>query len=176
MSPLTRRPSAPEAETRSTPRSSLSTTGKNPTDGARTGATAVTPPGLDEPRGFSHGWLAPVGAQILFVAGQTAADPDGRVADSGFGAQFDTALSRALAVVASAGGQPEHVLRITVYVTDMDAYRRSREVLGEVWRRRMGRHYPAMALVEVSRLVDVDAVVEIEVTAAVPASVQDPRG
>lgn len=136
-------------------------------------ATMISPEDLDKPRGFSHGWLVPAGAQVLFVAGQTAADADGRVAAAGLVAQFEAALRKALAVVAAAGGQPEHIMRMTVYVTDMDAYLASRKALGGMWRRLMGRHYPAMALVEVSRLVDPDAEVEVEVTAAVPAAGQE---
>jgi enamine deaminase RidA (YjgF/YER057c/UK114 family) len=129
----------------------------------------VNPSELDRPRGYTHGWLAPAGWRVLFVAGQTAADGDGSVADAGFVHQFQTALDRALAVVRAAGGAPEHVARMTVYVTDMDAYRNNRSCLGEIWRTRMGRHYPAMALLGVSSLVDEGATVEIEATAVVPA-------
>ena len=68
----------------------------------------------------------------------------------------------------AAGGRPDHVARLTVYVTDMEAYREARTRLGDVWRAAMGRHYPAMALVEVTALVDVGAVVEIEATAVLP--------
>lgn len=131
--------------------------------------TIITPPALPRPRGFAHGVLAPQGAPLLFVAGQTAADEQGSVARREFVAQFDVALSRVLEVVRSAGGGAEHVTRMTVYVTDLDAYRVSRVPLGEVWRQRMGRHYPAMTLVEVSRLVDQEATVEIEATAVLPA-------
>jgi len=130
--------------------------------------TIINPDALGTPRGWSNGILAPAGGRVLFVAGQTATDADGRVADRGFVAQFETALARALAVLAAAGGRPEHVGRMTVYVTDMEAYRSSRPRLGEVWRRHMGRWYPAMALVAVSALVDPDAAVEIEMTAVVP--------
>ena len=130
--------------------------------------TIINPGALGTPRGWSHGILAPAGGRVLFVAGQTAADADGRVADRGFIAQFDTALARALAVLSEAGGRPEHVGRMTIYVTDMEAYRASRSRLGEVWKRHMGRWYPAMALVAVSALVDPDAAVEIEMTAVVP--------
>lgn len=130
--------------------------------------TIINPDTLGTPRGWSNGILAPAGGRVLFVAGQTAADAAGRVADRGFVAQFETALARALAVLAAAGGRPEHVGRMTVYVTDMEAYRSSRPRLGEVWRRHMGRWYPAMALVAVSALVDPDAAVEIEMTAVVP--------
>ena len=105
---------------------------------------------------------------MLFVAGQTAADAHGRVADRGFAAQFETALARARAVVEAAGGTPAHIARMTVFVTDLDAYLSSRETLGTIWRRRMAAHYPAMALVEVTRLVDAEASVEIEATAVIP--------
>jgi enamine deaminase RidA (YjgF/YER057c/UK114 family) len=134
--------------------------------------TPISPAELGEPRGWTNGWLAPAGARLLFVAGQTAADDNGEVADHGFVAQFDAALAKSLAVVLAAGGAPEHVVRMTVYVTDIVAYRGSRKAIGEAWRQRMGRHYPAMTLVEVTRLVDPDAVVEIEVTAALPPSAE----
>jgi enamine deaminase RidA (YjgF/YER057c/UK114 family) len=128
----------------------------------------VNPAALPKPRGFSHGLLAPAGTRLLFVAGQTAADADGRVHRPSFGLQFDIALSRAVAVVAAAGGGAEHIARMTVYVADMDAYLASRAELGGIWRAHMGSHYPAMALVEVTRLVDAEAMVEIEATAVLP--------
>jgi enamine deaminase RidA (YjgF/YER057c/UK114 family) len=130
--------------------------------------TLVNPPILGMPRGFSHGLLAPAGSRLLFVAGQTAADTEGRVVETGFVPQFEAALTHVLTVVATAGGRPEHVARMTIFVTDMDAYLESRPALGETWTRLMGTHYPAMALVEVKRLVDVDATVEIEATAVIP--------
>lgn len=137
--------------------------------------TPVNPEALGAPRGFTHGWIAPAHARLLFVAGQTAADARGRVAPASLAAQFDSALARALLVVEAAGGRPEHVVRMTVYVTDLEAYRGARKVIGAAWKARMGSHYPAMALVEVSRLVDDGATVEIEVTAALPASPQEAR-
>ncbi len=130
----------------------------------------INPPELGPPRGFSHGLLAPEGGRILFVAGQTAADPSGQVADRAFAAQFVTSLEKTLSVVRAAGGGPEHIGRMTVYVTDMDAYLESRKILRETWRERMGDHYPAMALVQVTRLADPGATVEIEATAVVPSS------
>ena len=130
----------------------------------------INPDALAEPRGWNHGMLAPAGGRILFVAGQTAAGPDG-VAHGGFVEQFGTALDAVLTVVREAGGGPEHVGRMTVYVTDMEAYRRDLKPLGEAWRGRMGREFPAMALVEVKSLVDEGAIVEIEATA-----VLDPAG
>lgn len=128
----------------------------------------VNPPALGEPRGYSNGLLAPTGWRVLFIAGQTAADGDGRVASPSFVQQFEAALDKTLTVVRAAGGRPEHVARMTVYVTDMDEYRRSRSCLREIWRTRMGRHYPAMALLGVAQLVDQAATVEIEATAVVP--------
>jgi enamine deaminase RidA (YjgF/YER057c/UK114 family) len=130
--------------------------------------TIVDPPVLGRPRGFSHGLLAPAGSRLLFVAGQTAADAEGRIADVGFVPQFEAALTRVLTVVATAGGRPEHVARMTIFVTDLDAYMENREALGDAWKRLMSGHYPAMALVEVKRLVGADATVEIEATAVIP--------
>jgi enamine deaminase RidA (YjgF/YER057c/UK114 family) len=130
--------------------------------------TRINPPELGAPRGFTHGLLAPEGWRVLFVAGQTAADGGGQVANRAFVAQFIAALEKTLAVVRAAGGGPEHIGRMTVYVTDLDAYLESRPVLRQKWRERMGDHYPAMALVGVTRLVDAAATVEIEATAMIP--------
>jgi enamine deaminase RidA (YjgF/YER057c/UK114 family) len=127
----------------------------------------LNPPALARPRGFSHGLLAPPGSRLLFVAGQTAADANGRVVDQTFAQQFDECLARVLAVVESAGGTPLHVGRMTVFITDMEQYLASRSLLRAVWTGRMGDHYPAMALVEVTRLVDEGAMVEIEATAVI---------
>jgi enamine deaminase RidA (YjgF/YER057c/UK114 family) len=124
----------------------------------------VNPRELGAPRGWSHGVLGPPGGRLLFVAGQDATDEAGEV-PSGFVAQFARALEKSLAVVRDAGGEPEDVARITVFVTDLAAYRSSLRALGEAWRGLMGRHYPAMALVEVKGLVNPNAVVEIETTA-----------
>ena len=134
----------------------------------------VNPGELGRPSGFSHGLVAPAGARLLFVAGQTAPEAGDRESGSAeaaaarMAAQFEAALARALAVVRAAGGGPGDVARLTVYVTDMEAYRSARPQLGEVWRGSMGQHYPAMALVEVRSLVDPNAVVEIEATAVLP--------
>jgi enamine deaminase RidA (YjgF/YER057c/UK114 family) len=125
----------------------------------------INPAALGKPRGYSHGVLAPAGARLLFVAGQTAADTEGKVITTDFVAQFDEALRKTVAVVQAAGGTSNQIARMTVYVADMDTYLSSRSQLTTVWRSHMGNHYPAMALVEVSRLVDRDAAVEIEATA-----------
>lgn len=128
----------------------------------------LNPAALGEPRGWNHGLLAPREGRVLFVAGQTAAGPGGDLETPDFAAQFALALDRVLAVVRAAGGEPSHIGRMTIYVTDLAAYRDARSELGAAWRARLGRHYPAMSLVEVSGLVDVGAQVEIEATAVVP--------
>ena len=129
----------------------------------------VNPPALGEPRGWNNGMLGPTGGRVLFVAGQVAADASGGVPQGvGFVDQFSGALGRALEVVRAAGGGPEHVGRLTLYVTDMAAYRSSLGDLGAPYRQHMGRNYPAMALVEVKSLVEPHALVEIEATAVLP--------
>jgi enamine deaminase RidA (YjgF/YER057c/UK114 family) len=133
--------------------------------------TRINPPELGTPRGFTHGLLAPEGSRMLFVAGQTATDAGGEVADAAFVAQFVVSLEKVIAVVRAAGGRPEQIGRMTVYVTDLDAYLENRSVLRQKWQERMGDHYPAMALVGVTRLVDAAATVEIEATAVIPAHI-----
>jgi enamine deaminase RidA (YjgF/YER057c/UK114 family) len=127
--------------------------------------TIINPEELGAPRGWSNGMLAQAGGRTLFIAGQTARDASGQVAAADFVSQFDRALSNVLAVLRQAGGEPGDIGRFTIYVTDMAQYRTSLKRLGEVYRRWMGTHFPAMALVEVKSLVDPLAVVEIEATA-----------
>lgn len=110
------------------------------------------------PSGWNHGMLADKGGRILFVAGQIV--PVGN-----FVAQWDGALGRVMEVVRTAGGKPEHVGRMVIYVTDRPAYLANLTPLGEVHRKHMGRHYPAMAVVEVKSLMDSHALVEIEAVA-----------
>lgn len=123
----------------------------------------VNPDALGRPSGWNHGMLAPAGGRLLFVAGQTAPQGGGGLVE-----QWAGALERVLEVVRAAGGGPEHIGRMTIYVIDRQTYLASLKPLGEVHRRLMGRHYPAMALVEVQALVDANAVVEIEATAVLP--------
>ena len=136
--------------------------GREPMDGR---FTIVNPEALGAPRGWNNGMLARGAGRTLFVAGQTARDASGRVPPVDFVTQFDRALANVLAVLGAAGGEPRDIGRFTIYVTEMAQYRGSLEPLGEVYRKRMGTHYPAMALVEVRSLVDPNAVVEIEATA-----------
>jgi enamine deaminase RidA (YjgF/YER057c/UK114 family) len=129
--------------------------------------TVVNPKELGVPRGWNHGLLAPAGARILFVAGQAGWDEGATGDPPGFVDQFARALDKMLAVVRSAGGAPEDVARVTIYVTDLAAYRAATKPLGMAWRARMGTHYPAVAMLEVRGLVDRGAVVEIEATAVI---------
>jgi enamine deaminase RidA (YjgF/YER057c/UK114 family) len=128
----------------------------------------VNPPALGRPSGWNNGLLAPAGGRLLFVAGQAAADATGAVPPASFTDQWDRALARVVEVVRAAGGAPEHIARLTVYVTDRAAYLASRKPLGEIHRRHLGRHYPAMALVAVQALVDPNALLEMEATAVLP--------
>jgi enamine deaminase RidA (YjgF/YER057c/UK114 family) len=126
----------------------------------------VNPPELGRPRGFSH---AVVGTgRTVFLAGQTALDGDGRIVGDTVVEQFERALTSLLTAVRAAGGGPEHLTSLTIYIVDMDDYKaRSREI-GEVWRRLVGTSYPAMAGIGVSRLWDVEALVEVQGFAVLP--------
>ena len=125
----------------------------------------VNPDALGRPSGWDHGMLAPAGGRVLFVAGQTAPAPQ---RGGGLVEQWAGALECVLEVVRAAGGGAEHIGRLTVYVVDREAYLANLKPLGEVHRRLMGRHYPAMSLVEVRALVEANAAVEIEATAVLP--------
>lgn len=132
--------------------------------------TIVNPPALGRPVGFSHGVRA---GDLLFVAGQvgTIAGAHGqRIVSPEFVAQFEQALRNVTEVVTAAGGTPASIVEMTVFVLDLDVYRASREALGGVWKRVMGRHYPAMTLVAVAGLVDDGALVEIRAVAALARS------
>lgn len=127
----------------------------------------INPESLGPARGYSNGVLAPAGGRLLFVAGQIAWDERQRIVSADFVEQFDRALANVLAVVAEAGGRPDQIARLLIYVTDKEEYgRRTREV-GERWRALMGRHFPAMALVEVKALLEDEAKVEIEAVAVI---------
>jgi enamine deaminase RidA (YjgF/YER057c/UK114 family) len=125
--------------------------------------TPVNPPGLAKPRGYSHGMIGT--GTLLFVAGQIGSNGTGRMVSSDFVAQFAQALDNVLAVVREAGGEPTSVARLTIYVTDKDLYRSRLQDVGRAYRDRMGRHYPAMALLETRSLLEDEALVEIEATA-----------
>ena len=127
----------------------------------------INPEMLGSPRGYSNGVLAPAGGRLLFVAGQIGWDGRQRLVSDDFVEQFDRALANLITVVIEAGGAPENIARLVVYVTDKREYKsRTREV-GERWRALMGRHFPAMALVEVKGLLEDGAKVEIEGVAVI---------
>lgn len=128
----------------------------------------VDPRELGAPRGYSNGMLGPQGGRVLFVAGQVGWDAEQELVGPGFVEQFERALANVMAVVRAAGGAPESLGRLTLYVTDREEYRRELSAVGEAYRRVMGRHYPAMALVEVAGLLEEGAKVEIEGTAILP--------
>jgi enamine deaminase RidA (YjgF/YER057c/UK114 family) len=128
----------------------------------------VNPAELGTPSGYSHGMLAPAGGRLLCVAGQIGWDAERRLAGPGFVEQFERALANVLTVVAAAGGGPEHLLRLTLYVTDRRDYLADLHAVGLAYRRLMGRRFPAIALVEVAALLEDGARVEIEATAVVP--------
>lgn len=124
---------------------------------------SVDVPEWPAPKGYVNGMIGE--GRTLFVAGQVGWNERCEFESSDFGDQFAKTLDNVLAVVRAAGGKPENVARMTVYVTDLDAYRNSLKKLGPIWRERFGRHYPAMALVGVAGLVEIGALVEIEATA-----------
>ena len=118
-----------------------------------------------KPRGYSNGRTGQ--GAVLHVAGMIGWDERGVFAEGGLGPQFGKALDNILAVVKAAGGVAEDIATMTVFVTDIEEYRKSQAILAPIWRERLGRHYPAMALVAVSALVEPAAVVEIQAVAYV---------
>jgi enamine deaminase RidA (YjgF/YER057c/UK114 family) len=124
-------------------------------------------PGWPKPKGYANGRVGT--GSVLHVGGQIGWDEQGNFGDHGLVAQFAKALDNVLAVVRAAGGAPSDIAAMTVYVTDIVGYRDTRKQLGPIWRERMGQHYPAMALVGVTALVEPDAVVEIEAIAYIGA-------
>jgi enamine deaminase RidA (YjgF/YER057c/UK114 family) len=127
--------------------------------------TFINPESLGAPRGYSNGVLTESGGRLLFIAGQVGWNEEQEIVDDNLVRQFDRALANVIAVVEAAGGKPEQIARLVIYVTDVDEYRRCLEEIGRRYRARMGKHFPAMALVEVSSLFEDDAKIEIEGTA-----------
>jgi len=128
---------------------------------------SVNPAGWPRPKGYANGVHVRGAQSLLFVAGQIAWDAEQRlVAPGDFAGQFAQALRNVVAVVKAAGGWPEHIVRMTVYVTDKKLYLEHTREIGAAWREIFGQHYPAMALVQVADLLELGALVEIEATAA----------
>ncbi|MFF4750399.1 RidA family protein [Streptomyces sp. NPDC002514] len=124
-------------------------------------AERVNPPDLSPPVGFSHAVVA-TGTRLVFLAGQTALDADGKITGDTLPEQFERALGNLLAALHAAGGAPGDLARVTVYATDVSDYRGRARELGAIWRRLTGRTYPAMAVVGVVRLWDERAMVELD--------------
>lgn len=127
----------------------------------------VNPTALGRPSGWNNGMLAPAGGRLLFVAGQIGVGPDEAVA-RGLPQQFGAALANVVCVVEEAGGRVADVGRLTVFVTDMPAYRASLREIGVEYRAVFGKHFPAVSLVAVDALVHPEATVEVEATAVIP--------
>ena len=126
----------------------------------------LQPAGWPRPKGYSNG-ISTQG-RMIFTAGVIAWDEHEHIVSNTLAGQFAQVLRNILAILAEDRAGPKHIVRLTCYVTDRDAYIASLGEIGAAWKEIIGRHYPAMALVEVSRLVEPHALVEIEATAVVP--------
>ncbi len=122
----------------------------------------INPKSLGAPHGYANGVLTEPGGRLLFIAGQIGWDEQQKIVSADFVQQFDRALANVIVVVTEAGGRPEQLTRLVIYVTDKNEYREFTHEIGERYRARMGKHYPAMVLVEVKSLLDDAAKVEIE--------------
>ena len=127
----------------------------------------LQPPGWARPKGFSNG-IAVEGGKTVYLAGQVGWDAEGRFVEQRFAGQFRQALANILAVLAEAGGRPEHIVRLTWYVLDREEYLASLKDVGAAYRELIGRHYPVMSVVQVGGLVESEARLEIEATAVIP--------
>ncbi len=136
-----------------------------PEAGATSGLQVLQPSGWPQPKGYSNGIMAE--GRLVVTGGVVGWDVAGRFAD-GFVAQVRLALENIVAILAEGGARPEHLVRLTWYVVDMDEYLSNLKALGKAYRDVIGAHYPSMALVQVVRLVETSARLEIEATAVVP--------
>ena len=127
---------------------------------------ALQPPGWPRPKGYSNGMAA--SGRIIVTAGVVGWNEEERFPSDRLADQFAQSLRNILAILACDGADASRIVRLTCYVTSIDEYLESAKDIGASWREIMGKHYPAMALVEVARLVERDAKVEIEATAVVP--------
>jgi enamine deaminase RidA (YjgF/YER057c/UK114 family) len=118
------------------------------------------PDSLPRPRGYSHAVIAQQG-RAVYLAGQTAQLMDGTVAAGSMAEQFDIAAGNVVKALAAAGARPQDLVSMQIFVTDIDEYRRLSKEIGQAYRRNFGEHYPAMALLEVRRLFDPGAKVEL---------------
>jgi enamine deaminase RidA (YjgF/YER057c/UK114 family) len=126
----------------------------------------LQPPGWPRPKGYSNG--ISVSGRLIVTGGLVGWDETETFVSDTLHGQFEQALRNILAILAEDGAGPEHLVRMTCYVTDIDAYRSSLKDISEAWKATIGRHYPAMALVAVTARVEPEALIEIEATAVVP--------
>lgn len=126
----------------------------------------INPEGWPRPKGYSNGIAAK--GEVVFVAGQIGWGTDEKLVSDELMPQFEKALENMMAVLAAAGAKPEHLARVTIYVTDKTAYRENARAIGECWRRVLGPVFPAMSLLQVADLLEDGALVEIEGTAVLP--------
>jgi enamine deaminase RidA (YjgF/YER057c/UK114 family) len=127
----------------------------------------VIAPELAPPVGYAHAVVAASGGRTVYLGGQTALAPDGTIRGETLVEQFDVCARNVLAALQAAGGEPKDLVQMLVYVTDVGEYKASLRELGDLWRRRFGRRYPAMALLGVSALFDEAAKVELVATAVI---------
>ena len=125
----------------------------------------INPVSLGSPRGFSNGVLTDAGGRLLFVAGQIASDETQTIVSENFVEQFDRALANVIAVITEAGGRPDQIARMVIFITDKLEYLEHQRSIGQRYQAHMGKHFPAMALVEVKSLLEEKAKVEIEAVA-----------
>jgi enamine deaminase RidA (YjgF/YER057c/UK114 family) len=131
--------------------------------------TLINPEALGAPSGYENGLLVDGGGKLLFIAGQIAWDSEQKIVSDDFVEQFDQALSNVIAVLRAAGGEPQNIVRLVIYVTNKIEYRERTREVGERYRKHLGKHFPAMVLVQVAGLLDDRAQVEIEGMAVIPA-------
>src|SRR5437763_15547107 len=124
--------------------------------------TFISPGSLGAPRGYSNGVLTDAGGRLLFIAGQVAWNQQQQIVSDDLVEQFDRALANLIAVISEARGSPEQIARLIIYVTDKDEYKRRMKEIGERYRASMGKHFPAMVLMEVKSLLEDDEKIEIE--------------
>lgn len=127
----------------------------------------LLPDGWAPPIGYANGIEVDAG-RIVFIAGQVGWDAHQVFRSEDIAPQFDQALANVLAVLAKAGGQAQHICRMTAFCCDKPAYLAARRELGAIWRRRMGNHYPAMSMIFVADLLDNPGKIELEATAVLP--------
>ncbi|MBO1267933.1 RidA family protein [Arthrobacter cavernae] len=125
----------------------------------------INPESLPKPSGFAHGMLA---GNTVFLGGQTALDKNMNIVPGGIVEQFTQAFSNVLTTLREAGGQPEDLVSVTIYLTDVDDYMANGREIGRIWREMAGSEYPAMAGIGVSRLWQKEALIEIQGIAVIP--------